>query len=73
MTLKIPATPSSLTYQANSSDDIVKLAIADRDAHVVIYFGCKRISWIEMPNYLAIEFAKMLLRRAGFRGTLEIE
>jgi hypothetical protein len=56
-------------YQVNSSDDAVKIAIADHDAHVVVFFG-KRISWFEMPKSQMIEFAKALLARAGVRVTI---
>lgn len=88
MTLKIPLLPDHVVaeqsylqthkqpqhtpYNVASSDDTVKVAIADRDNHIVIYFG-KRINWLEMPNSVAISFAQMLLRRAGFIGTLTFE
>jgi hypothetical protein len=60
------------SHQSLSSDDTVKFAIADRDGHIVVFFD-KRISWFEMPDMQAIEFAISILDRAGAKYTVHKE
>jgi len=67
---KAPPTRGIKTqYEAGSSDSAVKIAIADHECHVVIFFY-KRISWFELPKATMIAFACSLLRRAGAEFTI---
>jgi len=59
-------------YEAASSDDAVKIAIADHECHVMIFFN-KRISWFELPKLAMVDLACSLLRRAGAKFTVEME
>lgn len=56
-------------YEASSSDDAVKIGIADLEGCVVVFFN-KRINWFELPKATMVAFACSLLRRAGVEFTI---
>lgn len=56
-------------YDFNSSDGTVRLAIADQEINIVVYFD-KRIAWFEAQRHYMIEFACALLTRAGAKFTI---